>query len=255
MAAIGNAYANYGIFLPFTSTFFVFSDYMKPAVRIAALMGAKQYFVWTHDSIGVGEDGPTHQPIEHLSQFRALPNFYTFRPADASENIACWEVALKSSKPCGFVLSRQKLKTLKPHFDFGSPKQGGYLVKRRENAKITIIATGSELMPSLFAGCHLEEMGVNANIVSVPCFELFLEQDREYIEKVIDKNTKVLAVEASSGLEWYRFADDVMSMESFGASAPVNELFKKYGFSTKDIKKRALKLLGIEDKETNSCEA
>ncbi len=243
MAAIGNAMALYGLLIPYTATFFVFSDYMKPSVRLAALMKLKQYFIWTHDSIGVGEDGPTHQPIEHLSQFRALPNFYTFRPADASENIECWKTALSLNAPSGFVLSRQKLKTLKPKRDFGEVKNGGYLIKRRENATVTIIATGSEVMPSLMAGCHLENEGINANIVSVPCFELFNEQSKEYKDRVIDPNTKVLAVEASSGIEWYRYADDVLCMESFGASAKDKDLFKKFGFTIENIKKRAIKLL------------
>jgi transketolase len=250
MSAITNAISLYGLFLPFSSTFFVFSDYMKPSARIAALMGIKHFFIWTHDSIGVGEDGPTHQPIEHLSQFRALPNFYVFRPADASENVVCWKRALELNAPCAFVLSRQKLKTLKPKTDFGDASRGGYLVKKRQNASLTIIATGSELMPSLQAACHLELAGINANIVSVPCLELFNEQDEQYKLQVIDKNTKVLAVEAASGQEWYRYADDVLCMESFGASAPANELFKKFGFTIKGIKKRAFELLKLEYKET-----
>ena len=243
MGAIGNAMALYGLLLPYTATFFVFSDYMKPAVRLSALMKIKHFFIWTHDSIGVGEDGPTHQPIEHLSQFRALPGFYTFRPADASENVECWKVALSLNAPCGFVLSRQKLKTLKNKRDFGDVSKGGYLIKKRENAKITIIASGSEVMPSLMAGCHLENEGINANIVSVPCMELFNEQPKEYKEKVIDPNTKVLAVEAASGIEWYRYADEVLCMNSFGASGKAGELFKHFGFTIENIKNKAKELV------------
>ncbi|NPA29739.1 MAG: transketolase [Epsilonproteobacteria bacterium] len=242
MAAIGNGMAAYGPLLPFTATFFVFSDYLKPAVRVAALSGLKHFFVWTHDSIGVGEDGPTHQPIEHLSQFRALPGFYTFRPADASENVACWKVALQADRPCGFVLSRQKLKTLKKEVDYGAPEKGGYLIKRREGATLTLVATGSEVMTALKAGCHLEEKGVMANVVSVPCFELFLEQPRSYIDAVIDPATKVLAVEAASGLEWYRLADAVMRMESFGASGKAGDLFKHFGFTIDAVVERALEI-------------
>ncbi len=255
MAAICNAMSLYGLFIPFSATFFVFSDYMKPAVRIAALMGIKNYFLWTHDSIGVGEDGPTHQPIEQLSQFRALPNFYTFRPADATENIASWKVALELNAPCGFVLSRQGLKTLKPTADVGDATRGGYMIKKRENARVTIIATGSEVMPSLQAGCHLEEVGINANIVSVPCYELFCEQDEEYQNSVIDSSTLILAVEASSGAEWYRFADRVLGMESFGASGPANELFKHYNFTIKGIKEAVFKMLDMPYKESkiNDC--
>ncbi len=243
MAAISNGIAAYGPLLPFSATFFVFSDYLKPAARIAALSSLPQFFVWTHDSIGVGEDGPTHQPIEHLGQFRAMPGFYTFRPADASENVACWKVALQMKKPAAFVCSRQKLKTLKKKIDFGTPSQGGYLIKRRENAVVTLVATGSEVMLALQSGCHLEEQGIMANVVSVPCYELFLEQSRDYIDAVIDPRTKVLAIEAASGLEWYRFADDVLRMESFGASGKAGDLFKHFGFTVENVVARAKALL------------
>ena len=146
------------------------------------------------------------------------------------------------------MLSRQKLKTLKPKRDFGEVSQGGYIIKKREGAVLTIIASGSEVMPSLMAGCYLEKMGVKANIVSMPCFDLFIEQDKEYIDAVIDENTKVLAVEAARGLELYKFADMLVNMESFGASAPANELFEKFGFTISNIKAKACELLGIENK-------
>ncbi len=248
MAAITNAMALYGTVIPFNATFFVFSDYMKPSARIAALTGIQNFFVWTHDSIGVGEDGPTHEPIEHISQFRALPNFYVWRPADATENVEAWKTALEMQAPHGFVLSRQKLKTLKPTRDYGEVSRGAYIVKKRENATLTIMASGSELMPSLQAGCFLEQMGINTNIVSVPCLDLFNEQDKTYKETVVDPATKVLAVEAASATEYYRYADDVLGMESFGASAPAGELFKKFGFTIKGIKQRACTLMGVENK-------
>ena len=248
MAAITNAMALYGTIIPFNATFFVFSDYLKPAARIAALSKIKNYFIWTHDSIGVGEDGPTHEPIEQLSQYRALPNFYVWRPADASENVKAWQKAITIDAPCAFVLSRQKLKTLKDKRDFGDVDRGGYLIKKRKDATLTIIASGSEVMPSLQAGCYLEKMGIKANIVSMPCFDLFLEQDKAYQEAVINPNTKVLAVEASRALEYYKFADDILAMESFGASAPANDLFEYFGFTIQNIKARACKLLGIENK-------
>jgi transketolase len=250
MAAITNAMSLYGLFIPFSATFFVFSDYMKPAVRLAALMSLKNYFIWTHDSIGVGEDGPTHQPIEHLSQFRALPNFYVFRPADASENIACWKKALELNAPSGFVLSRQKLKTLKDKVDVGDASFGGYMIKKREDATVTIIATGSEVMPSLQAACHLEVAGIKANVVSVPCFDLFNEQEQSYKESVIDPATKVLAVEAGSAIEWYRYADKVLGMNSFGASGDANKLFEHFGFTIKGIKKAVFDMVGEDYKET-----
>jgi len=249
MAAITNAMALYGTIIPFNATFFVFSDYLKPAARVAALTKIKNYFVWTHDSIGVGEDGPTHEPIEQLSQFRALPNFYVWRPADATENVEAWKVALELDAPSAFVLSRQKLKTLKPKRDFGEVSRGAYIVKKREGATVTIMASGSELMPSLKAACYLEKMGVKANVVSVPCFDLFDVQDSDYKEAVVDPNTKVLAVEAARGLEYYKYADDVLGMESFGASAPAGELFKKFGFTEANIKARVCALVGVENKE------
>ncbi|MEA3418096.1 MAG: transketolase [Campylobacterota bacterium] len=249
MAAITNAMALYGTIIPFNGTFFVFSDYQKPAVRIAALTSIQNFFVWTHDSIGVGEDGPTHQPIEHMSQFRALPNFYLWRPADATENIEAWKSALEINAPHGFVVSRQKLKTLKPKRDFGEVANGAYIVKEREGATLTLMASGSELMPSLRAACHLELLGIKANVVSVPCLDLFNEQDASYKARVVSPDTKVLAVEAATATEYYRYADDVLGMESFGASAPADLLFEKFGFTIEGIMRRACKLMDVEYKE------
>jgi transketolase len=257
MAAITNAMALYGTVIPFNATFFVFSDYLKPSARIAALTGIQNFFIWTHDSIGVGEDGPTHEPIEQISQFRALPNFYLWRPADASENVEAWKTAINMKAPHGFVLSRQKLKTLKPTRDFGEVSNGAYLLKERAGATLTLMASGSELMPALQAACHLEMIGVKANVVSVPCLDLFNEQSVEYKNKVINPATKVLAVEAATAVEYYRYADDVLGMESFGASAPAELLFEKFGFTIPNIMQRACKLLGVQYKEVaiNSCEA
>jgi transketolase len=249
MAAITNAMALYGTTIPFNATFFVFSDYLKPAARIAALTGIQNFFVWTHDSIGVGEDGPTHEPIEHISQFRALPNFYVWRPADATENVEAWRTALTMQAPHGFVLSRQKLQTLKPKRDFGEVSKGAYIVKKRKDANFTLMASGSELMPCLKAACHLAVLGIKANVVSVPCLDLFNEQDAEYKATVVDPSTKVLAVEAATATEFYRYADDVLGMESFGASAPADLLFEKFGFTQEGIMKRACKLMDVEYRE------
>ena len=249
MAAITNAMALYGTTIPFNATFFVFSDYLKPAARIAALTGIQNFFVWTHDSIGVGEDGPTHEPIEHLSQFRALPDFYVWRPADATENVEAWKTALTMKAPHGFVLSRQKLKTLKPKRDFGDVSKGAYIVKKREGATMTLMASGSELMPCLQAACHLEVLGIKANVVSVPCLDLFNEQDDAYKAAVVDPDTKVLAVEAARATEYYRYADDVLGMDTFGASAPADALFEKFGFTIQNITKRGCDLMGVEYKK------
>ncbi|QOG12254.1 transketolase [Arcobacter sp. FWKO B] len=231
MAAIVNAMNLYGLFRVYSATFFVFSDYLKPAVRIAALSNIPHHFIWTHDSIGVGEDGPTHQPIEQISQFRAMPNFYLFRPADATENVESWKVALNLKAPSGFVLSRQKLDVLKPTKEYGEVANGGYLLKKRDNATVTILASGSEVMLALKVGCHLEEQGIMANIVSVPCFDLLCEQSKEYIGTIIDPKTKVFSLEASRSMEWYRFADEVIGMDSFGASGKDSDLFNHFGFT------------------------
>lgn len=236
MAAIANAMNLYGLYRVYSATFFVFSDYLKPSARIAALASIPQHFVWTHDSIGVGEDGPTHQPIEHLSQFRALPNFYTFRPADATENVESWKTALKMNAPTAFVCSRQGLKVLKDDRAYGEVSNGGYLVKKRDNANITIMASGSELMLALQTACTLEDEGIIANVVSVPCYDLFVEQEQSYIDQVIDKNTQVFAVEAARGLEYYRFADVVYGMDTFGASGPAGDLFDEFGFTIPKLK-------------------
>lgn len=235
MASIVNAMALYGPLMPFSATFFVFSDYLKPAARIAALTGIQHFFIWTHDSIGVGEDGPTHQPIEHLSQFRALPNFYVWRPADGAENIEAWKVALEmKNSPSAFVCSRQNLSIL-PASVKGSIARGGYLVASDEGATLTLMASGSEVELCLKVKEALGAKGVSVNVVSVPCYDLFIEQEKSYIDSIINPNTKKVAVEAARGLEWYRLADEVIGMDSFGASAPAEKLFEKFGFSVESI--------------------
>jgi len=235
MGAIANAMAVYGPLMPFSATFFVFSDYMKPTARIAALSGIQQFFIWTHDSIGVGEDGPTHQPIEHLSQFRALPNFYVWRPADGSENVAAWQWALaKKDAPSAFVCSRQNLPLLDAPAK-GSAAQGGYLLSEEADAAMTLMASGSEVGLAVEVKEKLAEKGIKANVVSVPCFDLFIEQDADYIDGIIKPGTKTVAIEAARGMEWYRFAQTVIGMDTFGASAPAGELFKKFGFTADAI--------------------
>ena len=242
MAAINNAFARYGLFVPFSATFFIFSDYLKCGARLAALMNLRHYFIFTHDSIGVGEDGPTHEPIEQLATFRSMPNFYSFRPADGNENVECWKEALNLGSPCAFICSRQGLEAL-PKAVFGSVKNGGYLIKEREHAKITLVASGSEVALCLKAADILQSEDIEANVVSAPCFELLCKQDRAYLDRVFNKNTKILAVEAASGLEWYKFADEVLGMKSFGESGNANELFKLFGFSDTNIANKAKELL------------
>ena len=235
MASIVNAMALYGPLMPFSATFFVFSDYLKPAARIAALTGIQNFYIWTHDSIGVGEDGPTHQPIEHLSQFRALPNFYVWRPADGSENVEAWKTALEMKKsPSAFVCSRQNLSVL-PKAVEGEASRGGYLLASDENAVITLMASGSEVELALNVKERLNSIDVPVNVVSVPCYDLFIEQDASYINSIIKEDTKKVAIEAARGLEWYRLADTVIAMDTFGASAPAAKLFEKFGFSVDSI--------------------
>ena len=240
MAAINNAVARYGLFLPFSATFFIFSDYLKPSTRIASLMSIRHFFIFTHDSIGVGEDGPTHQPIEQLSTLRAMPNFYTFRPADGNENALCWKAALNLRAPSAFVLSRQGLAPLEKG-EFGSVENGAYLLKRAQNAKITLIASGSEVELCVKAAEILAARGIGANVVSAPCFDLLCEQPREYVDKILDPQTKIIAVEAASALEWYKFAGEIYSMKSFGESGKAGALFKYFGFAPEKIAEFASK--------------
>lgn len=239
MGAICNAFANYGLFLPFCATFFVFSDYMSASVRIASIMRAKVFYIFTHDSIGVGEDGATHQPIEQLSHFRAMPNLLVFRPSCANENIACWQVALESSAPSAFVLSRQNLPVLSPVAK--SQAQRGAYIKQdsslSDQAQITLLASGSEVSLCLQAQELLESSGVPTRVVSMPCFELLCEQDPSYHKELF--SGAVLAVEAAKGDELYRFADFVLGLQSFGKSAKGEQLFTHFGLSAENIAKIA----------------
>lgn len=228
MAAINNAFARYGLFLPFSATFFIFSEYLKPAARIAALMKIKHFFIFTHDSIGVGEDGPTHQPIEQLSTFRAMPNFLTFRPADGTENAKAWQIALSENLPCAFVLSRQKLKAL-PQSVFGEVKNGAYLVKESKNAEFTLLASGSEVSLCLETAQLLEQKGHAVSVVSMPCFELFERQSKDYQQRLLQG--KVIGVEAASANELYKFCDEVFGIASFGESGKDKAVFEHFGFS------------------------
>lgn len=240
MGAITNALAAYGLFVPFCATFFVFSDYLMPSIRLSALMKLKALFIFTHDSIGVGEDGATHQPIEQLSHLRTLPNFYAFRPSDAFENTACMQVALSLSAPSGLILSRQNL----PVLDEVSKEQvlkGAYVKYDAKNPVITLVASGSEVSLALESAKMLERENIPTQVVSVPCFDLLVEQDESYLKELF--KGKVLVIEASRAIEWYRFADKIIGMDSFGSSAKGDKLFEKFGFSVENITTQAKKLL------------
>ncbi|GAA7300619.1 transketolase [Helicobacter pylori] len=240
MGAITNALAAYGLFVPFCATFFVFSDYLMPSIRLSALMKLKALFIFTHDSIGVGEDGATHQPIEQLSHLRTLPNFYAFRPSDAFENTACMQVALSLSAPSGLILSRQNL----PVLDEVSKEQvlkGAYVKYDAKNPVITLVASGSEVSLALEGAKMLERENIPTQVVSAPCFDLLVEQDESYLKELF--KGKVLVIEASRAIEWYRFADKIIGMDSFGSSAKGDKLFEKFGFSVENITAQAKRLL------------
>ncbi|MCQ2689668.1 transketolase [Helicobacter pylori] len=240
MGAITNALAAYGLFVPFCATFFVFSDYLMPSIRLSALMKLKALFIFTHDSIGVGEDGATHQPIEQLSHLHALPNFYAFRPSDAFENKACMQVALSLNAPSALILSRQNL----PVLDEVSKEQvlkGAYVKHHSKDPIITLVASGSEVSLALESAKILERENIPTQVVSAPCFDLLIEQDESYLKELF--KGKVLVIEASRAIEWYRFADKIIGMDSFGSSAKGDKLFEKFGFSVENITIQAKRLL------------
>ena len=240
MAAIGNGLMLHGGLRAFVSTFFVFSDYTKPMARLSALMGVPLTFVFTHDSIGVGEDGPTHEPIEQLAMLRSMPNFHVFRPADATETAAAWYSAVSSQKtPTALVLTRQNLPQLA-----GSSKEalkGAYILEdsSKEVPDAIIIATGSEVELAVGAKAELAKEGVDVRVVSMPCMDVFEEQSEEYKEKVLPKAVrKRVAVEALGDFGWGRYIGldgAAVTMKGFGASAPAGLLFKKFGFTVENV--------------------
>ena len=240
MAAIGNGLMLHGGLRAFVSTFFVVSDYTKPMARLSALMGVPLTFVFTHDSIGVGEDGPTHEPIEQLAMLRSMPNFHVFRPADATETAAAWYSAVSSQKtPTALVLTRQNLPQLA-----GSSKEalkGAYILEdsSKEVPDAIIIATGSEAHLAVGAKAELAKEGVDVRVVSMPCMDVFEEQSEEYKEKVLPKAVrKRVAVEALGDFGWGRYIGldgAAVTMKGFGASAPAGLLFKKFGFTVENV--------------------
>ena len=241
MGAVVNGLAIHGGLKPYGATFFVFSDYMRPAVRLSALMGIPSVWVWTHDSIFLGEDGPTHQPIEHLASLRAMPGLWVIRPADANEVVQAWEVALnRGDGPVALVLSRQNLPTLPK----GQLDKGGYLV--RQGSDVTIIATGSEVSAALDAADLLGREGTEARVVSMPCWELFAEQPEGYRSDVLGTAPRV-SVEAASTFGWERFVGSgglSIGIDHFGASAPAEELAEHFGFTAQAIAGKVLTHLG-----------
>lgn len=246
MGAISNGMALYGGLRPYCATFLVFVDYLKPALRLSALMGLNVIYVMTHDSIGVGEDGPTHQPIEQLDMLRATPNTYVYRPADGRETAACYIASLSKHAPAVMALSRQNLPQIK-----GTGKdamRGGYILRDCEGtADMILMASGSEVETVLAAADTLEKCGVKTRVVSMPCMELFDEQPEEYRELVLPKACRRrVACEALGGQAWYKYVGldgIIVSMKGFGASAPAGKLFEKFGINADTVAEAAKSLM------------
>jgi transketolase len=249
MAACMNGIALHKGLIPFSGTFLVFSDYCRPSIRLAAIMGQRVIHVMTHDSIGLGEDGPTHQPIEHLAALRAIPNLLVLRPADAVETAECWEIALRqTSRPSVLALSRQDLPTLRTeHKTENLCARGAYcLVESQGPPQVTFLATGSEVEIAVKARELLAAQGVGARVVSMPCWELFDEQGEDYIRATLDPGTVKVAIEAACPMGWERYIGSdgaFIGMHGFGASAPYKELYKHFGITAEAAAEAALKRL------------
>ena len=248
MGAILNGIALHGLSRSFGGTFAVFSDYMRPAVRLAALMNIASTFVWTHDSIGVGEDGPTHQPIEHFAALRAIPGLDVVRPGDANEVAEAWKTIITRNRPVGILLSRQNL----PELDrtiYGSAanvSKGAYVLKDAKKPQVILIATGSELSLAVEAAVALESDGIGVRVVSAPCLEWFDEQDRSYKESVLPPNILKVSIEVGIAQGWHKYIGDTglaISLEHYGASADAKRLFKEFGFSVESVVAEVKKLV------------
>ncbi len=248
MSAAVNGIAAHGGLIPFGSTFFVFSDYAKPAIRLAALMQTHSLFVFTHDSVGLGEDGPTHQPIEHLMALRAVPGLTDFRPADANETAAAWRLALQRQGPSFFALSRQDLPVIDPAAVdvYGGVSKGAYVQQDAADARVVLIGTGSELWAVVEAAKLLAAEGVAARVVSFPSWKIFEEQTAQYRASVLPAGVPKLAVEAGATLGWWKYVGqdgDVIGLDRFGASAPGPTVLKELGFGAESVAARARKLV------------
>jgi len=246
MAAAMNGLALYGGLIPYGGTFLIFSDYCKPSIRLSALMGIKVVYIFSHDSIGLGEDGPTHQPIEQLAGLRAIPNLNVFRPADINETLECWQIALKSENtPSAIALSRQKLPYINPsHTEKNKSELGAYVVNTTsQNNAVTLIASGSEVELALQAQKELKEINIDSKVVSMPCQELFDQQSNDYKNKIIDKNIPAITLEASSVSSWEKYSKNNMGIGTFGESAPFKEVYKHFGLTSAKIVELTKKLI------------
>jgi transketolase len=245
MAAAMNGIALHGGLIPYSGTFLVFSDYCRPAIRLGALMGIRVIYVMTHDSIGLGEDGPTHQPVEHLASLRAMPNMLVMRPADAVETTECWELALThKTGPTVLALSRQNLPTVRDASAENKCARGAYALREADGkAQVTLLSTGSEIEIALKARDLLQAQGVGTRLVSMPCWELFEAQDQSYRDTVLGSTTVRVAIEAASSLGWDRYIGPqggFVGMHSFGASAPYKEVYKHFKITPEHAVETAL---------------
>ncbi len=248
MCAAVNGITAHGGLIPFASTFFVFSDYAKPAIRLAALMQVHSLFVFTHDSIALGEDGPTHQPVEHLMAHRAIPGLTDFRPADANETAAAWRLALERKKPCFFALTRQNLPVIDPAGRdlYAGVSKGAYVLEDASDPQVVLIGAGSEVWPVLEAAKLLAAEGIRARVVSFPSWKLFEEQTAEYKASVLPAGVPRLAVEAGATMGWWKYVGldgDVIGLDRFGASAPGPKVLAELGFTAENVAARAKKLV------------
>ncbi len=248
MCAAVNGMAAHGGLIPFGSTFFVFSDYAKPALRIASIMEVHSLFVFTHDSIGVGEDGPTHEPIEQLMALRAVPHLVDFHPADANETAAAWRLALERKGPAFFAFTRQDLPVIDAtkHDVYADVSKGAYVLEDAENAQVILIGSGSEVWVAMSAATLLAAEGIRARVVSFPSWKLFDAQPAEYKASVLPAGVPKLAVEAGATLGWWKYVGsngDVVGLDRFGASAPVAVVMKELGFTAENVAARAKALI------------
>lgn len=243
MGSILNGMAVFGGVIPYGGTFLVFSDYMRPAIRLAALSHYPSIFIFTHDSVGLGEDGPTHQPVEHLMSLRLIPNLVVIRPADANETAQAWKTALtRRNGPTVLALTRQNLPTFEPS-NLPTVEKGAYILKDFGKPEIILMASGSEVSLILEAAQKLADEGMGVRVVSFPSWELFEKQDEAYRESVLPKNIqKRLAVEAGASLGWERYASSVISIERYGASAPYKAIFEHLGFTVENVVAKAKEL-------------
>jgi transketolase len=233
-----------GILRPYGSTFGQFSDYMRGSVRLSALMDLEVAWVYTHDSIGLGEDGPTHQPVEHFAALRAIPGLHLFRPADANETAYSWRLVLEELEgPAAFMLSRQNLPILEG-VTWEGVRRGGYVLQEADgDAQIVLVGTGSELQLCVAAREQLQGEGIPTRVVSLPCWEVFADQDADYRASVLPAGVPKLSVEAGVAMGWRKWVDASVSLEHFGASAPAEILFKEFGFTAENVVKHAKELI------------